>query len=698
MIATQEDTARAWRLVGEALASGLRPPEPMTVTEWADRHRYFRRYENAPVLKWRTRDRAYLLGIQNARHEAGVRFVAVMAAEQVGKTEAALNVLGHSVQLEPGPVLCVYPTIPLARKAGKSRITPMFKAVPSLAPRLLLSKHETNASSLVFEHMTLAYAGSESDSGLESYPYRLRIVDELDRCRPGTAGKIQGRGAIFSSEGDLTFAMSTPEVEHDGIHAEFMLGDRRHFHVPCPHCGVFHRRLFDLVEWPGKGEPKARPAMEILLNAFLRCPNQDCRKEVHGHHSAWQQERGVWAPEGLTPQPAAADWALSVIEDPSRWSPSWIRELRELGLLTGEPAGTIAGDGGPGSGGDRASFMIDGLLSPEYVNPYGQLAKEFVDAGSVRTRDFVNKREGRPWSRGRKVEPSSLRAACPAPGQGGFLSWQVPATAPLLLTAADVQDHFVYHLTVAVEDHGRKVWVVGAGRVDRVVKDGLANLWPAIARDYPVVDFETGDVLGRRVIMCGGVDSADVSTEVYVATADRCFEGWAAVAGRKLGPIYAIRGNARLDEIIEWRVRDKLPISPAGFGRKAHLLNFRHAKFAQDVQDLVDSVQPDRLAMGGSPVQLRLPYDAPDELLEQLASERLEEVLKGGRRQLEWRVLPGKENHWRDCLKMALAMATAFGLEKLKPYRFQPEPPAQPEQVPEARPRRAGWMSRMTGG
>lgn len=701
MTTMARDIDAAFRLVGEAIADGLRAPAWMTVTEWADSRRMFRPYPGAGVERFRTRDRPYALFVQNAVHEAGVVHVAVMAAEQMGKTEIALNILGQGVECEPGPVLVVYPTDTLAREAGKKRITPMFRAVPSLRARMLERKYASTSRMIMFEHMSLTYAGSEADNATETWPYRRILTDELDRCKPGTVEKVQGRTTVFSDRSRLVLSISTPEYEQQGIHREFMLGDRRRFWVPCPRCGRFHTREFDLVEWPGMHDEQPRSSMEILSGALLRCPQAECRAEIHAHHNEWQLLRGVWAPAGLTPQPPAAAWALAVQDDPTRWHAGWIRELRERELLTGQPAATIAGDGGPGSGGDRASFAIDGLLNPALPNPYGQLAKEFVDAGRRRTRHFVTRRLGRPYERGRVLEASSLRAACPPPGKGGFLSWQIPAEACLIVATADVQRHHVYHMTIAVSDLGRTVHVIGAGRVDRVVKDGLANLWPAIARDYQVVDLQTGETLGRRTALFVGVDAADASREVQTAAADRHFHGWAAAGGQAVGPVYPMRGlggqSASRTTTARKLIAD-LPFTADSRPRRVEQVQFSSDVFSQEVQDFVDTVRPAEAAMARSPLSLRLPFDAPDDLLEHLTSERLVETFKRGRQKSEWQVVGGKENHWRDCLKMGLALAAHYGLHKLKPYRYTPPPrPAAGPAAPSPRRERQGWMSKMTG-
>ena len=60
-----------------------------------------------------------------------------MSAAQVGKTDAmVLNPIGYYVHYDPSPIMVIQPTIDMAEKFSKEKLSPMLRDTPVLADRI----------------------------------------------------------------------------------------------------------------------------------------------------------------------------------------------------------------------------------------------------------------------------------------------------------------------------------------------------------------------------------------------------------------------------------------------------------------------------------------------------------------------------------------------------------------------------------
>ena len=86
--------------------SKLRPPPPLTVSQWADRYRVLSAESSAEPGRWHTEKAPYQRAIMDAIGDPHVRSVVVMSAAQIGKTDAfILNPLGYYMDYEVSKIL-----------------------------------------------------------------------------------------------------------------------------------------------------------------------------------------------------------------------------------------------------------------------------------------------------------------------------------------------------------------------------------------------------------------------------------------------------------------------------------------------------------------------------------------------------------------------------------------------------------------
>ena len=106
----------AWR-------DGLRPDPALTVSEWADQHRMLSSRASAEPGRYRTARTPYMRDIMDALSPTNpVQRVVFMKAAQVGATEAGCCFIGFVIHHAPGPMLCVQPTVEMAKRASRQRI------------------------------------------------------------------------------------------------------------------------------------------------------------------------------------------------------------------------------------------------------------------------------------------------------------------------------------------------------------------------------------------------------------------------------------------------------------------------------------------------------------------------------------------------------------------------------------------------
>lgn len=231
----------------------LKPPEDITVSEWADKYRILDAKTSAMPGPWRTEQTPYLKGIMDEFNNYETEEIVYIKPTQVGGTECLQNMTGYIIQQDPAPTMIVYPTDKLAESISENRLRPMIKAVPTLKKRYL--ENESSKLELQFDGMYLTLAGSNSPSSLASKAIRFLFLDEVDKY-PG-ASKKEADPISLARERTKTFhnrkifITSTPTLKTGHIWKAKEDADiEKHFFVPCPHCGEYIEFKWKQVHFP----------------------------------------------------------------------------------------------------------------------------------------------------------------------------------------------------------------------------------------------------------------------------------------------------------------------------------------------------------------------------------------------------------------------------------------------------------------
>jgi hypothetical protein len=227
-----EDVLRAWR-------RGMRPDADLTVSEWADAHRWLSSRAAAEPGRYRTARAPYLREIMDAlspSHPA--QRISFMKAAQVGATEAGNNWIGFVIHHAPGPMLAVLPTVEMAKRTSRGRIDPLIEDSPALKERVQPARSRDAGNSMLskeFPGGILVLTGANSATGLRSMPARYVFLDEVD-AYPASADE-EGDPVTLAEARTTTFAhrrkvfmVSTPTIRGlSRIEREFEASDQRRY-------------------------------------------------------------------------------------------------------------------------------------------------------------------------------------------------------------------------------------------------------------------------------------------------------------------------------------------------------------------------------------------------------------------------------------------------------------------------------------
>lgn len=223
----------------------LQPPPEMTLSQWADKFRRLSVGSSAEPGRWKTAKAPYQKEIMDAITDITIKKVVIMSAAQVGKTDAmVLNPIGYYVHYDPSPIMVIQPTIDMAEKFSKEKLSPMLRDTPVLADRI--NEKSRNSGNTIMQKIFpggfITIAGANSPTGLRSHTIRILLADEIDAYQ-ASAGK-EGDPLLLASKRQTTFwnkkqvDISTPTVKGvSRIEVEYENSSRGEWNTPCPCCG-----------------------------------------------------------------------------------------------------------------------------------------------------------------------------------------------------------------------------------------------------------------------------------------------------------------------------------------------------------------------------------------------------------------------------------------------------------------------------
>jgi phage terminase large subunit GpA-like protein len=461
-----------WRT---ALMDGLRPEQPLTVSEWADKHRRLSSKASAEPGPWRTSRTPYLREPMDCLSStSAVQRVVMMFAAQTGKTEAGANWLGYVIDHAPGPMLMVQPTVDMAKRLSKQRLESLINDTPVLSEKIAPARSRDSGNTMFskeFPGGMMILTGANSATGLRSTPCRYIFCDEIDAFPSDVDG--EGDPVSLAEKRATTFARrkilltSTPTVkDFSRIEAEYERSDQRRFYVPCPCCNVMQWLKWPQLKWENNESSTAAYECEVCHERFA---------EIH----------------------------------------------KAAMLRSGEWRATAP------SNGKTAGFHLSGLYSPLGWLSWAEMVDDFLRAktDAPMLKSFVNTRLAETWEEdfASKVSADGLLERCEH-----YEAAMVPDGGLALTVGVDVQDN---RLAISVWAWGREEegWLLDHQEIygDPSRQELWKQLDEVVLREWP---HAVGPAMRPDVV---AIDSGGHFTaEVYQYARERGRQGVVAIKGQ----------------------------------------------------------------------------------------------------------------------------------------------------------------------
>ena len=267
----------------------LKPPEALTVSEWADKYRRLSPESAAEVGPWRTKKTPYLKEVMDCFTDPRIRNIVMVAASQVGKSEAMNNIIGYIIDQDPGSILMIEPTNGDAKEYSKLRIAPMIRDCRTLRRKVAATLRGDTGNTILqksYPGGILTMCGSTEAHALASKPIRYVLGDERDRWAV-EAGKEGDPWALAMARQTTfynakSYECSTPTIKgYSPIEKSFNQGTRERWCSKCPHCGEYHNIRWQDIRYSFETKEIDHVVTYIVTEVYYVCP--ECGAISHEH-------------------------------------------------------------------------------------------------------------------------------------------------------------------------------------------------------------------------------------------------------------------------------------------------------------------------------------------------------------------------------------------------------------------------------
>ncbi|WP_374727706.1 phage terminase large subunit family protein [Herbaspirillum frisingense] len=308
------------------LVATLVPPEKLTTTEWARRHRGLSAKASAKPGRYNPDITPWVHGIHEALDDPTVFKVVAQKSSQIAWTDGVLNnYLGKRIDIDPCPIIVMFSKDKAAKEYNDEKFVPMVEATPRLMDKIPVSKKRDKENRVDFKQFPggfLKFVGSNSPASVKSTPAPVVAVEEPDDCNDNV--KEQGDTISSLEERTKTFARrkiifgGTPTIAGvSKIEQAYLLSDQRKFFIPCHECGEAHVLEWENVVWLDNPEIHHEVfGHAVPSSARYRCPhcgalwtdaekNRNVRKGTWRATATFHGVAGFWLNEVYSPFPGS---------------------------------------------------------------------------------------------------------------------------------------------------------------------------------------------------------------------------------------------------------------------------------------------------------------------------------------------------------------------------------------------------------
>lgn len=262
--------------------SNFKPPEKLTVSEWADKYRILT--GNSEPGPWRTSRTPYLKEPMDAFNDYKIHRIVFVAPSQVGKSELELNILGFIIDNTPATTMFLQPTIDNAKKFSKLRIASLIRDCKTIKKKVHSAKSRDSGNTILqksFPGGMLIMIGTNAPGDLASTPAKYVIGDERDRHAKsaGTEGDpwelVSARQTTFRDYKSVEVSSPTTKGSSN-IADSFDEGTQEVWCHQCPECGDWHNIVFRDIRFEHEEiKIKDKKTYKVEIKGWA-CPSCGC--------------------------------------------------------------------------------------------------------------------------------------------------------------------------------------------------------------------------------------------------------------------------------------------------------------------------------------------------------------------------------------------------------------------------------------
>lgn len=313
------------------ISSALRPDKTLTVREWSDEYRYLDSSASAMPGKYSTELTPFLKEpLEAMTVNNGIEMVVFMKSAQVGYSELLNNVIGYIIDISPCGTMVVLPTADSGKQFSKERIAPLISATPRLKSKVKNDVKNSDNTVMMkkFEGGFAKIVGANSAVNLRSTPIKILLFDEVD----GYPFDVDNEGSPIdlAMKRTTTFKRrkilmgSTPTIKnYSNIESYFNKGDKRHYNVPCPHCGQKQQLIMDNLKYRVLANNS-----QIVDPNFIFYECKHCKERIYESSKTKMLAQGEWIPTNPDADKKIRSYHINSLYSPLGWK-TWVEVAQE---------------------------------------------------------------------------------------------------------------------------------------------------------------------------------------------------------------------------------------------------------------------------------------------------------------------------------------------------------------------------------
>ena len=274
--------------------ASLKPPEDITVSQWAEKNRVLPDYAKLSG-RWKNYMIPYGVPIMDAYSDPEIEEITFMGSAQIGKTEMMNNMIGYTIDNDPDPMLIMQPTIDMAKKFSKEKLERMIEDTKCLRDKVAKKKSKDSDNITLHKRFVggfLVLVGANSPHGLRQMSIAKVFSDDIDsmEMERGERGIKEGdpvrraeyRTKTYRGRRKLVRFSTPTEIGLSRIENFYNKSNKCIVLVPCPLCDFYQDLIFEQMKWNKEKDLFGKTRKHLTETVYYECIK--CKGKIEEKH------------------------------------------------------------------------------------------------------------------------------------------------------------------------------------------------------------------------------------------------------------------------------------------------------------------------------------------------------------------------------------------------------------------------------